>query len=164
MSAVLGQCGGLRVLLSRLSGVTNLAASKTLLTVLLKLLGYCCRLRYNRELLLQPRLQTTPILLSTLQLCLASGEVVALPGQPSLTETVLELMEKLLVEVAARHESVDAYRAFASASGADIKNLLDHAVGLKPGTDLHQGLMRVLPFLTYANRDNMVGLGLIEYN
>ena len=26
---------------------------------------------------------------------------------------------------------------------------------MKPGTDLHHHLMRVLPFLTYANRDNM---------
>ena len=99
--------------------------------------------------MLDPLLGTTRILLATLQLCLTSGDQ---QHQSSTTETVLDLMEKLLVEAAASHDSVESYRAFASASASDINNLLEHAVRLKPGTDLHQGLMRVLPFLTYANR------------
>ena len=33
--------------------------------------------------------------------------------------------------------------------------LLQHAVALKAGTALHQRLLRVLPFLTFANADQM---------
>ncbi len=37
----------------------------------------------------------------------------------------------------------------------DIEDLLKHAVNLKAGTALHQSLLRVLPFLTYANDAKM---------
>ena len=37
----------------------------------------------------------------------------------------------------------------------DIVCLLQHAVALKAGTALHQRLLRVLPFLTFANADQM---------
>ena len=33
--------------------------------------------------------------------------------------------------------------------------MLQHAVALKAGTALHQRLLRVLPFLTFANADQM---------
>ena len=38
---------------------------------------------------------------------------------------------------------------------SSISCLLTHAVGLKAGTDLHARLMRVLPFLTYADPAKM---------
>ena len=152
LAAVMGECGGLAVILRKLSGISSLA-NKTLVVVLLKLLGYCCRIRANRALLLEPGLGVTATLLGTLQLCLAGGESQA---ASSLTETVLQLMEALLVEAAASHQSLEQYQAFAgAASAADITSLLEHAVHMKPGTDLHHHLMRVLPFLTYANTDNM---------
>lgn len=149
LAAVLGECGGLAVVLGKLAGITNLA-NRTLVSVLLKLLGYCAKLRSCRELLLEPSLRATSILLQHLQLCLKAGEGGAL------TETVLLLMERLLVEAAASHQSLEQYQAFAGqATVADIAGLLEHAVHLKPGTELHHHLMRVLPFLTYANRSNM---------
>merc|ERR1719167_1741318 len=152
LAAVLGECGGLKVILNKLKA-TNSLGNKTLISVLLKLLTYCCKLKYNRNLLLDPSLNATATLLRTLQLCLSAGETQAVSA---LTETVLQLMEKLLVEAAASHKSVEEYQAFAgSASAKDITSLLNHAVHIKPGTDLHHHLMRVLPFLTYANRDNM---------
>ena len=130
----MGECGGVKVILK-------------------KLLGYCCKLKFNRDLLLNPSLNATATLLGTLQLCLAAGENQA---ATVLTETVLHLMEKLLVEAAASHQLVEQYQAFAgSATAKDITSLRDHAVHIKPGTDLHHHIMRVLPFLTYANRDNM---------
>ena len=127
------------------------------MSVLLKLLGYCCKLRSNRELLLQPQLKTTSVLLGSLQLCLGAGEgaTAAGPGQPSLTEQLLELLERLLVEAATSLTSVQDYQSFGSSTVAEITRLLDHAVHMRPGTDLHHRLMRVLPFLTYANPDNM---------
>ena len=154
LARVLGECGGLPVILDKLASITSLA-NRTLVTVLLRLLGYCCRLSYCRTLLLSPALRATPVLLGALQLCLKAGEV-GTGGQPGLTDTVLQLMETLLVEAAANHESLEQYQSFAGpATVADISALLEHAVHVKPGTELHHHLMRVLPFLTYANRDNM---------
>lgn len=155
LAGVLGECGGLKVILRKLAGIHHLG-NTTLMTVLLKLLGYCCKLKSNRALLLEPSLGVTAVLLGTLQLCLQGTELPGLAASSSLTETVLQLMEKLLVEAAVSHESVEHYQAFAgAATAADINSLLDHAHHIKPGTDLHHHLMRVLPFLTYANRDNM---------
>ena len=152
LAVVIGDCGGLKVILNKLAGISSLG-NKILISVLLKLLGYCCKLKFNRELLLNPSLNATATLLGTLQLCLAAGDNQA---ATVLTETVLQLMEKLLVEAAASHQSVEQYQAFAgSATAKDITSLLDHAVHIQPGTDIHHHLMRVLPFLTYANRDNM---------
>ena len=152
LASVMGECGGLGVILRKLSGISTLT-NMTLLNVLLKLFGYCCRIKYNRDLLLDPGLNVTGTLLGTLKLCLSAGESQA---STSLTETVLQLMEALLVEAAASHKSLEQYQAFAgAASASDIQALLEHAVHMKPGTDLHHHLMRVLPFLAYANRDNM---------
>ena len=156
LAEVLGECGGLKVMLDKLSSIHSLS-SKTLMAVILKLLGYCCKLQSNRQKLLSPDLRTTTTMLRSLQLCLSAGEgqTVVAAGQPSLTETILELMEKLLVEAATSLKFVVDYQGFASSTEAEITTLLDHAVHMKPGTDLHHRLMRVLPFLTYANPDNM---------
>ena len=153
LAGVMAQCGGLQVILKKISEIKSLS-NKTLLTVLLKLFGYCCRVKVNRDKLLDPSLSVTPTLLKTLQLCLDADESQA---NSSLTENVLQLMEKLLVEAAASNNtSLENYRDFVGAASAgDIKHLLEHAVHMKPGTDLHHHLMRVLPFLTYANTDNM---------
>jgi hypothetical protein len=61
-------------------------------------------------------------------------------------------MEGLLVEAASSLQDVEVYRASTSATAADISSLLEHAVHMRPGTHLHHRLLRVLPFLTYANR------------
>ena len=152
LAAVMGDCGGLAVILNKLSSIKNLT-NKTLLTVLLKLFDYCCKIKTNRDKLLDPKMCVTATLLTTLKLCLAAGESQTCS---TMTETVLQLMEKLLVEAAACHQSLEQYQAFAGAASAqDITDLLEHAVHMKPGTDLHHHLMRVLPFLTYANTDNM---------
>merc|ERR1719370_363076 len=95
--------------LDKLSSITSLG-NKTLMSVLLRLLGYCCKLHYCRTLLLSPSLRATPVLLGALQLCLQAGE------NGGLTDTVLQisvLMERLLVEAAASHQSLDQYQAFA---------------------------------------------------
>ena len=171
-------------MLDKLSSISSLARSRTLMAVLLKLFGYCCKLKSNRQLLLQPELRTTAVMLGSLQLCLAAdGETASAAsnaasggGQSAsgggggggggggsggtanqagtLTETILELMEKLLVEAASSLRSVEDYQRFTSASVEQITALLRAAVHMKPGTDLHHRLMRVLPFLTYADKVN----------
>merc|ERR1719489_216681 len=67
-------------------------------------------------------------------------------------------MERLLVEATtSTRASVEVYCQFASncVTQEDIVTLLQHAVSLKAGTALHQRLLRVLPFLTFANTDKM---------
>ena len=56
-----------------------------------------------------------------------------------------------------RLRSITVYCRFASdgVTSGDIQTLLEHAVNLKAGTSLHQRLLRVLPFLTYANKEKM---------
>ena len=58
-------------------------------------------------------LENKILMLGTLQLCLAAGDNQA---ATVLTETVLQLMEKLLVEAAASHQSVDQYQVFAGSA------------------------------------------------
>merc|ERR1719412_722646 len=94
----------------------------------------------------------------------------------SISEQILGIMERLLVEAATNTNQytndhleedtitersnsslIEVYRRFASdgVTSGDIQTLLEHAVNLKAGTALHQRLLRVLPFLTYANKEKM---------
>ena len=112
LAAVVGECGGLKVMLDKMTSIRSLATSKPLLIGILKLFGYCCKLSANRKRLLDPSLNTAGVLLRCLQLCLAAGEsqTAVGPGQPSLTENILELLERLLVEAASVLKSVEAYQ------------------------------------------------------
>ena len=147
-------------MLNRLAHVKDTIRSKQLLIVLLKLFGHCVRVKQAREKLLDPDLKTIPILLKCVTLCLSSGSSEASASQvsgPCLSEQVLQIMEKLLVEATIKQNTIEIYCNFASNGVAkeDIQELLEHAVNLKAGTALHQSLLRVLPFLTYANDDKM---------
>ena len=73
-----------QIMLEKLAGITSLAASKPMIAVLLKLFGYCVKLRSNRQLLLSPGMGTIPVLLNTLKLCLAAGETAVATGHRSL--------------------------------------------------------------------------------
>ncbi len=156
LANVMAECGGLEVMLKRLSSVRDTQNSKQLIAVLLKLFGHCIRVKANREKLLNSSFGAIPILLHCLKLCLAAGDSQGSGGGPSLSELILETMERLLAE-ATKYE-MDAYCSFASncVEISDIRTLLEHAVNLKAGTSLHQRLLRVLPFLTYGNDGKMV--------
>ena len=88
-----------------------------------------------------------PVLLHCLKLSLAaeedvegSGQVGGGGGSVSISEQILLIMERLLVEATQSVPSVQVYCQFASSSVAkeDIVCLLQHAVALKAGTALHQ--------------------------
>ena len=155
LANVMAECGGLEVMLKRLASLRDTQNSKQLISVLLKLFGHCIRVKANREKLLEPDFNAIPILLHCLKLCLASGETQASGGSPSLSELILETMERLLSE-ATKYE-MESYCSFASncVEISDIRTLLEHAVNLKAGTALHQRLLRVLPFMTYGNDEKM---------
>ena len=151
LAAVMASNRGLEVMLNRMSLVEDARKSKALLSVILKLFGYCIKVKKNREELLRPQLRTIQTCLSCLKLSLASEDT------SGLGEVLLDVMEKLLVEAAAVAIDVESYARFASSGVAsdDIEVLLSHAVRLKAGGELHTRLMRVLPFLTYADADKM---------
>ena len=199
LANVMAECGGLEVMLDRLSFVredisspTSYGYSKQLLSVLLKLFGHCIKVKKNREKLLEPSCRTIPILIHCLKLSLGSGllsggnGVSTVDSNPSsvaslnsnnISEQILGIMERLLVDAAtiskqntydaqmkensrSANESsnpIEVYCRFASdgVTSGDIQTLLEHAVNLKAGTSLHQRLLRVLPFLTYANKEKM---------
>ena len=111
MANVMSECGGLEVMLKRLSSVRDTQNSKQLIGVLLKLFGHCIRVKSNREKLLDPSFGAIPILLHCLKLCLAGGDLAG-SGGPSLSELILETMERLLAE-ATKYE-INAYCSFAS--------------------------------------------------
>ena len=70
MANVMSDNNGLKVMLNRLEHIKDTAHSKQLMTVLLKLFGYCVRVKKNREEFLDPKLRTIPILLNCVKLSL----------------------------------------------------------------------------------------------
>ena len=68
MAAILSKCGGLDSVLSRLARVDDFIQGHNLISAALKLLGYCVKLKENRQYLLQPHLNTLNTLLGILDL------------------------------------------------------------------------------------------------
>ena len=66
MATILSSCGGLDSILSRLSHVKDFIQGHGLISAALKLLGFCAKLKVNRQYLLHPRLNTLNVLLGTL--------------------------------------------------------------------------------------------------
>ena len=90
MANVMADCGGLDVLLSRFASIADIQYSRPLLSVLLKLMGHCIRVRKNRAKLIgcgggssNPSTPSTPataygfraipVLLHCLKMSLAAG-------------------------------------------------------------------------------------------
>ena len=68
MAGVLSECGGIRLMLSRLAAVRDLVAGKQLMTVLLKLFSYCVKVKANRQALIKPEINSISIMLGALNL------------------------------------------------------------------------------------------------
>ena len=66
MAAILCKCGGLDAILDRLAHVKDFVQGHHLVSAALKLLGFCVRLKVNRQYLLKPSLNTVDILISIL--------------------------------------------------------------------------------------------------
>lgn len=66
MAAILGKCEGLDAILDRLAHVKDFVQGHHLVSAALKLLGFCVRLKVNRQHLLMPQLNTLDILITIL--------------------------------------------------------------------------------------------------
>jgi len=106
LANVMAECGGLEVMLERLKSIEEAQNSKQMISVLLKLFGYCIRVKINREKLMNPKFGAIPILVNCLKMSLAAND-----SQTS--ELVLETMERLLAD-ASKQASMRDYCKFAS--------------------------------------------------
>ena len=68
MADIMGRCGGLDAMLARLSHIKDFVQGHALISAALRLLGYCVKLKANRQYLLRPELSTLNVLLRTLDL------------------------------------------------------------------------------------------------
>uniref|UniRef100_T1IY63 UBR-type domain-containing protein n=1 Tax=Strigamia maritima TaxID=126957 RepID=T1IY63_STRMM len=162
MANIMSSCGGLEVMLERLSTINDLSRGRSLLMVLLRLFSYCIKVRSNRRKLLQPVMKAITVKLQTLKTLLVADPdlVQGQPGQPTLTEQLLQVMETILVE--ASIQSPDKFSDFAETCGSleDVHYLLQQigtpAVRQNPG--VQERLLRVLPFLTLGSFEKMHAL------
>lgn len=68
MAAIMSKCGGLDAVLARLSRIKDFVQGHALISAALRFLGYCVKLKVNRQYLLRPDLCTLNVLLRTLDL------------------------------------------------------------------------------------------------
>ncbi|GAB6031468.1 hypothetical protein CHUAL_009237 [Chamberlinius hualienensis] len=155
----MADCGGLEVMIERLETVFDLTRGRSMLTVLLKLFGYCTKVKRNRQKLVLPNMNSTQTMLATLRLIL-DAESEQSSGQSSgstFIEQLLQIMEDILLE--ASNLSPNDYIAFSQAgeNESDISLLLGK-LGLpiiRNCTPLLVRFMRVIPFLVFANQSKM---------
>ncbi|KAL5011609.1 hypothetical protein ScPMuIL_010160, partial [Solemya velum] len=162
MASVLGECGGLQVMLERLSSIKDLVLGKQLMTVLLKLFDYAVNIKSNRALLIKPELNTITIMLGALNLALWAEQesgTNTTKGQ-TITEQILQIMEVILLE--ASSQSLEQYSEFSKLCGD--KDQLMMLLGrinspfVRANASVLQGLMRLIPFLAFGEEDKMLAL------
>lgn len=158
MANVMADCGGLKVLLSRLSQIKDTVRSRPLLQVILKLLQLCVKVSRNQEVLCHPDLGAISILLNTFQLCVSDSTHQS--GQ--LIDQILEIMETILSKTAMQSPDIFIEMSRKLGSGVEyIRPLLEctstcPSVRSNPQVLTH--LARVVASLTYASRESMTAL------
>ncbi|XP_069695727.1 E3 ubiquitin-protein ligase UBR4 isoform X2 [Periplaneta americana] len=154
MANVMADCGGLQIMLDRLSAIKDITRARPLLQVLLKLFRLCVKVQRNQQVLTQPELGAIGIFLGILQLCLA-GESDA--SQAAITEQLLDIMETILSKAAS--QPLESFLHFSQTFGGSehIRALLTctTAQGVRSNSAVLLHLSRVLAALTYGNATKM---------
>ncbi|GIY36069.1 e3 ubiquitin-protein ligase UBR4 [Caerostris darwini] len=160
---VMSTCGGLEVMLERMATITDLSRGRSLLTVLLKLFGFCIKVKSNRQKLVDPEMGAIRVMLSVLRIALSadSPELLQAPaGGPTIIEQLLQIMETILAEAASKNKA--DYAEFCKSCGEkeDITFLLSsvNSVPMKNFSNLLPLLMRIVPFLTFSFQEKMESL------
>lgn len=162
MATVLGECGGLEVMLQRLATIRDLVLGKQLMMVLLKLFSYAVNVKTNRQQLIRPEMNTTSIMLGALNLALWSEQESGVSGSKgqSITEQVLQIMEVILME--ASSQAPEDYKKFSKLCGDkdQLMLLLDriNSPFVRANSSVLQALMRLIPFLAFGDEDKMLAL------
>ncbi|XP_066149479.1 E3 ubiquitin-protein ligase UBR4 isoform X2 [Euwallacea fornicatus] len=154
MANVLADCGGLKVMVTRLGAIQNARRAKPLLQVLLKLFTLSVKVNRCQEVLIEPELGAIEAFLRVLQLCL-KGEPDS--SQSALIEQVLDIMETLMSK--ATTEPLDVFEALSQTFGGPeyVKALLSFTVhpSVKNNTAVLTHLTRVLAALVYGDQVKM---------
>ena len=143
---------------SRLGALQDLVMGKQLMQVLLKLFGYCVKVKANRLLLIQPHQNTISNMLGALNLALlAEQESSGVSKGLTLTGELLQTMEIILQE--ASHQSPEAYKQFSRLCGdcQQLTVLLGriNSPFVRANTSVLTGLMRLIPFLAFGDKEKM---------
>lgn len=162
MANVMSECGGLEVMLERMSTITDLSRGRSLLTVLLKLFGFCIKVKNNRQKLVEPQMNAIKIMLDVLKLALSAEtpdliqkQTLQTPGGGlTIIGQLLQIMETILAEASSKTQA--QYAEFSKSCGdqEDITFLLSsvNSVPMKNFANLLPSLMRVVPFLTFGSQ------------
>lgn len=159
MANVLAECGGLRVMLERITSLQNVSACRPLLQVLLKLFLLSVKVRRCQTVLCQPDLAGGAIncLLKVLQMCLKSehGSQAMFTEQllANCISDLLEIMEVILSRAAS--ETLDSFLQFSLTFGGPeyVQALINctTAPNIQNNAYVLRHLIRVLAALVYGN-------------
>lgn len=161
MATVLKDCGGLEVMLDRLSSIKDLVLGKQLMIVLLKLFSYAVNVKVNRQHLTVPELNSINIMLGALNLALWSEQEGASSNEgQTITERVLQIVEVVLLE--ASEQPPEKYREFSKQCGdkEQLLMMLDriNSPFVRSNPSVLGALMRLIPFLAFGEDDKMEAL------
>ncbi|XP_078604123.1 E3 ubiquitin-protein ligase UBR4-like isoform X2 [Branchiostoma floridae x Branchiostoma japonicum] len=161
LASVLSECGGLQAMLRRFSSITDLVRGGDLLQVLLKLFSYCVKLKVNRQALIQPSLNTLPIMLGTLNLVLQGEPDGGVGGAGSLAQQLLSIMEMVLQEANLAADSTgNKTNVLASVERSQLILLLEsiNRPFVRAQANVLQALMRLVPFVAFGAEEKMTAL------
>ncbi|XP_028033464.1 protein purity of essence isoform X1 [Bombyx mandarina] len=150
MANVLADCGGLEVMLERLSAISRVGAARGLCGTLLRLVALCARVRRCVRVLTRAHTRALPVLLHALHL--AAIDEKDLPRAP-LVYQLLEIMERILTVAAS--ESLESFLQFSLTFGGPeyVQALLNctECPGIRNNSVALGHLTRVLAALVYGN-------------
>ncbi|XP_060527250.1 E3 ubiquitin-protein ligase UBR4 [Cylas formicarius] len=154
MANVLAECGGLKVMVTRLGSIQNVWRAKPLLQVLLKLFRLSIKVNKCQEELIEPELRAMEVFLRILQLCLEKDTDAT---QPAVVEQLLDIMEALLSKATAK--PLERFEQLSVTFGGPeyVKSLLSFTTHptIKNNASVLEHLTRVLAALVYGNNDKM---------
>ncbi|XP_011314104.1 protein purity of essence isoform X2 [Fopius arisanus] len=161
MANVLADCGGLQVMLDRLSAIHDVARARPLLQVLLKLFRLSVKVKKNQQVLSRPELGAVTVFLQVLQRCLATEpSETSGQAQAKVTEQLLDIMETILAN--ATSQSLESFEEFSTTLGGPehVKALLSctQSSAVRQSNNVLVHLARVLAALTYGNKEKMAVL------
>ncbi|XP_022084216.1 E3 ubiquitin-protein ligase UBR4-like isoform X1 [Acanthaster planci] len=161
MAGVMSECEGLEIMLHRLACLTDLVRGRQLLAVLLKLLCFCTKVKVNRQRLIEPAMQAVNIMLAVLnRVLLAENEEPGSGGGTAVTEQLLSIMEVILQE--ANNEPLDHGKptVILACDKSQLVALLDriNSPFVRSHSSVLQGLMRIIPFLSFGDKEKMTTL------
>ncbi|XP_057290056.1 E3 ubiquitin-protein ligase UBR4-like isoform X1 [Hydractinia symbiolongicarpus] len=155
-AGIMVEIGGLEVVLKRLSFIRDLSRAQQLMSVILKLLEYCVKVKVNRQYLNQPSVNAMKIMLATLNLALRlERDHGSTSGGAMIAERVLKIMEIILHEATTEAEIKQV--VVLPGEESQLELLLNHISSpyVRSNPNVLQAMMRLTPFLTFGSENTM---------